>query len=225
MQQTNTQTSDIQTTTNNRNANWQQWIEMKGQKVFDQSGIHKKFSLENQNDYDYYACLYLYFSKSEKSKWDINKGLIITGDVGVGKSISFRVMNSIFGSTDPFYRVPCRHIAVEFSEKGAKAIKKYGSESYERTTFGGMNRSKPITWYFDDLGLEENNVKNYGNNSNVMAEIFLDRYDGFVEHGMKTFATTNLDIKAIEERYGMRVRDRIREMFNWITLRGDTKRK
>jgi DNA replication protein DnaC len=213
-----------QTTTSNPDA-WQNYIEAVGQDVMLKSGSKKTFSISSDEDRAYYASLWLYFTDNEKCPWELNKGLVIAGDVGVGKSISFRVMNAIFGNKKPFYRVPCRQIADEFSDKGSKSLRKYGSESYERATFGTFHKAKPITWYFDDLGLEENNVKNYGNNSNVMAEILLSRYDGFIEHGMKTFATTNLDIKQIEERYGIRVRDRMREMFNWIVIKGVSKRK
>ncbi len=61
-----------------------------------------------------------------------------------------------------------------------------------------------------------------------MGEIFLSRYDLFVRtynpersRGGKTHATTNLNAQELEERYGNRVRSRMRQMFNLISF--DTK--
>ena len=77
---------------------------------------------------------------------------------------------------------------------------------------------------FDDLGLE--NIMNYyGNNCSVMAEILLSRYDLFHGFGMLTHLTTNLNSKEIETMYGIRVRSRMREMFNLVTYKSDTKDK
>ena len=52
----------------------------------------------------------------------------------------------------------------------------------------------------------------------VMAEILLSRYDLFVSKGMLTHATTNLSASELEERYGNRVRSRMREMFNLVAV-------
>jgi DNA replication protein DnaC len=67
---------------------------------------------------------------------------------------------------------------------------------------------------FDDLGTEVDK-KYYGNESNVMAEILLDRYDKQSVKG-KTHVTSNLNSTMLEERYGYRVRSRIREMLNIV---------
>lgn len=102
---------------------------------------------------------------------------------------------------------------------------KYGRESFERTTGGQLNRKKPVTWCFDDFGLESVSVKNYGNEQNILEEIMLDRYDLALSCGLKTFITTNLTPDMIEENYGPRVRDRFRETMNYLTLTGETFRK
>jgi hypothetical protein len=58
----------------------------------------------------------------------------------------------------------------------------------------------------------------YGNQCSVMAEILLSRYDLFHSFGMITHITTNLNSTEIEEKYGTRVRSRMREMFNLISF-------
>jgi hypothetical protein len=76
--------------------------------------------------------------------------------------------------------------------------------------------SKAHKWYcLDDLGVEQN-VKQYGNECNTMAEILLNRYELFVNHGIQTHATTNLNADDLETIYGNRVRSRFRSMFNLI---------
>lgn len=70
---------------------------------------------------------------------------------------------------------------------------------------------------FDDLGIEQN-MKHFGNESNVMAEILLSRYDLLRYRGIITHATTNLNANELEKLYGNRVRSRLREMFNLITF-------
>lgn len=68
-----------------------------------------------------------------------------------------------------------------------------------------------------DLGIEQN-MKHFGNESNVMAEILLSRYDLLRSAGIITHTTTNLNANELEKLYGNRVRSRLREMFNLITF-------
>jgi hypothetical protein len=49
---------------------------------------------------------------------------------------------------------------------------------------------------------------------NKMAEIILSRYERFTRTRCLTHFTTNLSADEIEERYGSRVRSRLREMCN-----------
>jgi hypothetical protein len=53
-----------------------------------------------------------------------------------------------------------------------------------------------------------------------MGEVLLSRYDLFLETNrkVKTHATTNLNAEELEERYGNRVRSRMRELFNLVAF-------
>ena len=51
-----------------------------------------------------------------------------------------------------------------------------------------------------------------------MGEIILSRHDLFLECHVKTHATTNLNAQELEERYGNRVRSRMRELFNLVAF-------
>ena len=70
---------------------------------------------------------------------------------------------------------------------------------------------------FDDLGVESIG-RYYGKDCNVLGEILISRHDLFIKHKIKTHATTNLNAVELEERYGNRVRSRMRQMFNLIAF-------
>ncbi|MGA9588240.1 MAG: ATPase, partial [Salegentibacter sp.] len=62
----------------------------------------------------------------------------------------------------------------------------------------------------------------FGRDCNVLGEIMLSRYELFLDHKVKTHATTNFNAEEIEERYGSRVRSRMRRMFNLIAFDNNT---
>lgn len=51
-----------------------------------------------------------------------------------------------------------------------------------------------------------------------MAEVLLSRYELFVQDGMITHVTSNLNADELEEVYGNRIRSRFRQMFNLISF-------
>ena len=57
---------------------------------------------------------------------------------------------------------------------------------------------------------------------NVMGELLISRYELFPATGIKTHITTNLTATVLENRYGDRVRSRMREMFNLISFQEGT---
>jgi len=85
---------------------------------------------------------------------------------------------------------------------GYKTIEDYGNSNY---------------YCFDDLGVETTG-RHFGKDCNVMGEIILSRYDLFLKSKIKTHASTNLNAQELEERYGNRVRSRMRQLFNLIAF-------
>lgn len=184
--------------------------------------IEPKFVLE-ENQKGYYSDLFKYFSETHETL-DTKKGLLISGNMGTGKTLSMQIMQRLFGMKI----VSCRHLVREFLQSkvhGMDVLDLYGRESFHKNGHGNKDIHKPIHICFDDLGLEEVNAQMYGNKQNILAEVLLDRYETFGRYGMKTYATTNLKAAALEELYGPRVRDRMREMMNYVQLEGDSKRK
>lgn len=169
----------------------------------------------------YYFNLVQYFMQKE-GQLDYDKGLFISGDVGTGKTLSMKIMQRLFGG---FRIVSARHLIREFLIDGVKVIDNYGRKSFEINSLGNIDIKKPTNYCFDDLLLEEVNSKFYGNQQNLMAEVLLDRYDMFIGYKMKTFSTTNATPTMLETNYGSRIRDRLKEMCNYVTLTGTSLRK
>ena len=118
-------------------------------------------------------------------------------------------MKHLAPADNKFIVKPCREISFEFIHDGYQIIHKY--------SIGKLYQSEPRTYCFDDLGTE-NNLKYFGNECNVMAEILLNRYDLFISKKLKTHITTNLSAIEIEKQYGNRVRSRLRELCNLIAF-------
>ena len=167
-----------------------------------------------------YEILNKYF-QSIPGELDLNKGILLAGNIGTGKTIAMHV----FGRLSGFKIVSTRHVVRDFANNGMDALDKYGRNSFQINAGGHVNRSQPQTICFDDLGLEDTNSQLYGNKANVMAEILMDRYEHWRFRNMITHGTTNLNTPKIAEIYGGRVMDRVNEMMNIVIMTGESKRK
>ena len=137
---------------------------------------------------------------------DTDKGLLLSGPVGCGKTTLMKLLPQIMPYNKPFEIVPTRNIIFNFNAKGFEVLAPY---------------SENEVYCFDDLGIESTGC-HYGKECNVMGEILLSRYDLFTQTGQsysqscKTHITTNLNAKELEDRYGSRLRSRLRESYNLI---------
>lgn len=187
---------------------------MKGVEVY---GSHFKIIEE---DYPIVYKLIAYFLKDEQVCFQfaisLQKGILMSGPVGCGKTSLMNLMRYLTPAEYKFTVKPCRDISFEFIKDGYEVIHRYSR--------GKLEQLDPKIYCFDDLGLE-NNLKYYGNECNVMAEILLSRYDLYISRRIQTHITTNLSASEIEAQYGNRVRSRMRELFNLIAYDNNTKDK
>jgi len=133
---------------------------------------------------------------------DTNKGLLISGPVGCGKTSLMKLLPHLAPHKTNYEMIPTRNIVFSFNASGFQVLEKY-------------NETK--NFCFDDLGIEPTG-SHYTKECNVMGEILLSRYDIFIENKFKTHITSNLNALELEKKYGNRVRSRLREMFNLISF-------
>lgn len=177
----------------------------------------KKFNIFEE-DKPIIKKLAAYFLKDEfvcnEENIQLNKGILLSGPVGCGKTSLMQLMKYFSNNEQAVYVVkPCREVSFEFNKDGYEVMNRYGRASFSKSG----HTEVPRYYCFDDLGTE-NNLKYFGNECNVMAEVLLTRYDLFISRQLKTHLTTNLSASEIEKMYGNRVRSRLRELCNLIAF-------
>lgn len=144
-----------------------------------------------------------------KEQIDLNKGILLSGPIGCGKTSIMHLVRPFTSHLSEYKIKTCRELSFEFAKNGFEAINSYILKQ--------ENQSKLTGYCFDDLGAEQQ-IKHFGNDCNVMAEVLISRYEQFVENKSVTHITTNLSATEIEKSYGNRLRSRMRQMFNLISF-------
>jgi DNA replication protein DnaC len=197
------------------------------EKIFDflqskgRQDLNQQFNIKEE-DKPVIKAITAYFLKDEKTcieeNINLNKGILLTGPIGCGKTSVMQLMKYFSNHQKAIYLVkPCRDISFEFIKSGYEVISRYSKNSFHKSGSTDI----PRHYCLDDLGTE-NNLKYFGNECNVMAEIILTRYDLFVSQKLITHLTTNLDANEIENLYGNRVRSRLRELCNLVAFPSHT---
>jgi len=167
----------------------------------------------------------------QKYGLDIDKGLMLSGPVGCGKTTLMRLLPHIVPHKRDYDIIPCRNIVFGFNNIGFKMIQDYADRR---------------SYCFDDLGVEPTG-RHYGQDCNVMGEILISRYEmsrnfpplrglrgagnshknSRLSHRAQSrcHITTNLNADELESRYGERVRSRLREMVNVVAFDANSKDK
>jgi len=148
-------------------------------------------------------------SRKEAAQYhETSKGAIYIGKPGVGKTTIVRHSRMVSASI----------LAMEFQAEGLSAIKGLINPQLE------YNNNTVI---IDDLGLEEN-VKHFGNGLDPVVYVVQNLYDSNQrnpDNPVKLFFTTNLNEKALTDKYGIRTVERIWEMCDRVVIEGINLRK
>lgn len=138
-----------------------------------------------------------YFNNDQK------KGLMLYGPNGTGKSTAMRP------HVDKMWNGSALQFASVIAKNGTDYINKYSMHDM----------------YIDDLGRERTTVANFGDkNITPLHDLIHYRYEVFINSGYKTHISTNLSFKEIQERYGIPIADRIKEMCSVIEFKGESMR-
>jgi DNA replication protein DnaC len=137
--------------------------------------------------------------------WNAENGLILNGAVGNGKTTLFRLANDALNLMGQ----KCEMINVA---KLCSLVAQNGESEILKRESGWL--------ILDDLGAEQENVRNYGNNLEPIKQLLFMRY----ESKARTFVTTNYNAEMMKSKYGERLADRFKEMFKVFTFYGSSKR-
>lgn len=174
---------------------------------------HRRFMVDDFNR-QVIVNLIRYFIGDPACEWDLQKGILLFGGIGGGKTLLMRAMQTLCRTA----RLSEREFAFAVCADLVDEVKAEGSTE-------GLRRWMKGDCCFDDLGQEPLIVKVYGNDMTVMERILTKRYEAFVNGKCITHATSNLTPEELDTMYGSRVGDRMREMFNFVFLDGQSRRK
>lgn len=150
--------------------------------------------------------LYLWLSNNESFNGNLQKGILLLGNIGSGKTLileSFIRVYNLF--TEPEKKINIYDSRQLFYSLAEDGIKTFISE----------------LMYIDDLGKEPLEYTNYGYTKQPMIELLTERHS----KGILTFATGNYSVKDYEEKiYNKTISDRLKEMFNIFILKGESRR-
>ena len=198
-------------------------------KYLERYGREQEFIVDSSNEYYLLLMLNYSFNKPEFEtmhpreglRYDLDKGIAFIGDVGVGKTFLMEAISLVFGGMKC---TEARWLVRELQQEGINVVDRYGRYSFQ-SKGQGYDYSQPISLFIDDLGLEDKEVKIYGNQVRTVTDILLDRYKWSVNYKMKTHIASNLDVDTLGEVYGYRLKDRFKEMFNVVPWTGKSRRK
>lgn len=136
-------------------------------------------------------------------------GLIICGGTGNGKTTMARALAQTIQKCNN--QAVARITALQFATLEAER----DENRYKLIQY----RQAPVL-FLDDVGMEAASVKVWGNVISPVVELIYQRYD----LQLFTIATSNLNTRQLAEKYGDRVGDRIREMFNVLAFNNESYR-
>ena len=147
--------------------------------------------------------LFVYLTGA-KSDLYLNKGILLVGGFGVGKTLIMKAFINLINS----YQIKIittlhgKELTIELPKKGLQDFKK-----------------KPL--FIDDIGKENKEVLVYGTRIKPYVDMISLRY----EFPTWNFGTSNYNMNTLKELYGETITDRMKDMYNVIVLNGESFRK
>lgn len=176
------------------------------------------FSLDDRRTAEIYRHVFEYFAQQPGGSLNQNRGLLVTGSIGVGKTFLFRVMSQIFAKAPTgFVFVTALQLEQMYKENRKEGelpiLKDYGMT---------LHRNLLI----DDVGTEETEFMDFKNPVRIMTSLLYQRYELYSRSRgqFKTHLITNMTSELLEKRVGDRNFDRLLGMTDMIKWTGISKR-
>ncbi|MFI3293193.1 MAG: hypothetical protein SNG27_06440 [Rikenellaceae bacterium] len=185
-------------------------LALSAQHTLRQMGSRDKFIIDSNNEATIEQ-LYLYLSHNPKFEGDLNRGVMLQGKYGCGKTLLMRS-----------YAHLQNHLINRFELHAPLVTFKSSTEIVAEVKASGVAPLSRRELMIDEFGREPKSVMDFGNTIRPMAELVSAR----AESGAITHATSNFTLERLsgDDFYGAMVGDRLRAMFNFIVLRGDSRR-
>ena len=180
-------------------------------------GIVPSFEIKEAH-LEMYSELIRYFHADPEFKGDLNKGFLLMGPTGTGKTLAMEIMR-IYRTIDntkiirngKLYEMRFNIITVN------EIVNQFINHSFE----GIDHYCERYVLCIDDIGTECEQVKHYGNTLDVIGHIISERY----AKKLITFGTTNFPLSTLEQKCDDRTISRMYALFNFMTLKCDDFRK
>lgn len=159
----------------------------------------------------------------DTGRYNPDKGLWLYGDIGTGKTTMLEIVKRFCRYYRPWQDSDgSGRYFVPYSFRISNAVKV--CDDFSRHGYAGIDTYIDSTRQaFDELGSESVAVGHFGTVQNVFQYILQRRYE--MRHTGFTHATTNMELSEISQRYGARIWDRCKEMFNFVEFSGASWRK
>lgn len=144
----------------------------------------------------------------------LEKGILIYGDYGVGKSQLFEIIRTV--GKELIVNKNCNLLWFSHISAGSFVDEYMAATKDEHSTFKIENYYTGKL-YIDDLGFE----KQAFNRTELFGELLFERN----RKKALTYVTTNLKPSELTKRYGERIGDRLPEMFNILKWEGKSFRE
>lgn len=176
--------------------------------------FRKGFNLQHNNHEKIYNAVLDYFNSrlvedAPKSKLDTDKGILVIGPTGTGKTA---MLNAVMSSFGYYYDNDQSASPVNARELNYQAL---DSERTASRVLQGAMYSRMIV--IDDLGEEKSDILIYGTNINYTVMLL----EKLLEKGSIFHATSNLNEAQLRQRYGDRLFSRMIAAFNVIKMEGN----
>jgi DNA replication protein DnaC len=171
---------------------------------------NKSFVIDNYNE-PIIEQLYLYATNNPVFDGDLNKGIMLQGKFGCGKTLLLET-----------YSMLHNHIVKKFALNRPLLTFIKSVELQEQIVKQSVKMFVQRPLIIDEFGRESKTVQDYGNIVRPISELLSLRSDaGTLTHGTTNFTSETL---SSEDFYGAMIGDRLKMMFNFITMKGESRR-